>query len=112
MVYGLTVVGVAIGTRTAFDAPLWPYLLVLAAYYVNGASLLAFSSIAERIGRRFDDGRSLSFLPGIAGATETILVHSLWLIYPGSAWIVALVWAAVVALNAMRQVWTGYRLLA
>lgn len=112
VVYGASVVGVAIGTRNAFDAPLWPYLLVLAAYYVNGASLLAYSSIAERADRRLSDGRSLSFLPGIAGATETILVHGLWLIYPGSAWIVALTWAGVVAVDAIREVWTGYRLLS
>jgi phosphatidylglycerophosphate synthase len=112
VVYGASVAGVAIGTSHGFDSPMWPYLLVLAAYYVNGASLLAFSSIAERTGHSVDSGRSLTFLPGIAGATETIVVHSLWLIFPGAAWIVAIVWAAIVAINATRQIWTGYRFLA
>ena len=77
-VYGATVVGVAIGS----GGPLWPFLLVLLAYYVNGAAFLAFSSIAERSGRTLDDGRSLSFLGRIAEGTETIVVHTLWLLLP------------------------------
>ncbi|WP_219418705.1 hypothetical protein [Pseudonocardia nigra] len=70
---------------------LWPFLLVLLAYYVNGAAFLAFSSIAERSERtrsadqgrisvRIDDGRSLSFLGGLTEGTETVLVHTLWLL--------------------------------
>ena len=57
---------------------------MLLAYYVNGTAFLAFSSIAERTGHRIDDGRSLSFLGGIAEGAETILVHSLWLLVPGT----------------------------
>ncbi|MDQ3657156.1 MAG: CDP-alcohol phosphatidyltransferase family protein, partial [Chloroflexota bacterium] len=76
VVYGSTVLGVAFGASRGIDAPMWPFLLVLVAYYVNGSSLLAFSSIAEKAGRAFDDGRSLSLLTGFAGATETILIHT------------------------------------
>lgn len=87
-VYGATVVGVAIGAACG-GAPWWPFLLVLLAYYVNGTAFLAFSSIAERADRRIDDGRSLSFLGGLAEATETIAVHALWLVLP--------FWAAEIA---------------
>lgn len=108
-VYGATVVGVAVGAAAGHGAPWWPFLLVLLAYYVNGTAFLAFSSIAERTGRQRDDGRSLSFLGGLAEGTETIVVHSLWLLLPAFAWQLALVWAAVVAVSAGQRLVGGYR---
>jgi phosphatidylglycerophosphate synthase len=112
IVYGSTVVGVAIGVTEAYGDPWWPFLLVLLAYYVNGTAFLAFSSIAERTGRTIEDGRSLSFLGGLAEGTETIAVHSLWLLLPGLAWQIAVVWAAVVGISAAQRVVAGYRDLA
>lgn len=109
IVYGSTVVGVAYGATAGHDAPWWPFLLVLLAYYVNGTAFLAFSSIAERTGRTRDDGRSLSFLGGLAEGTETIVVHSLWLLLPVYAWQIAVVWAAVVAVSSVQRVVAGYR---
>ncbi|MGE3194541.1 MAG: CDP-alcohol phosphatidyltransferase family protein [Microbacteriaceae bacterium] len=111
VVYGATVVGVAIGASVGFGAPWWPFLLVLLAYYINGATFLAYSSIAERSGRQIDDGRSLSFLGRIAEGTETIAVHSLWLILPGVAWQIAIGWAMLVAVSAAHRMFAGYRLL-
>lgn len=111
IVYGTTVIGVAYGASAGYDAPWWPFLLVLLSYYINGSTLLAFSSIAEKTGRQIDDGRSLSFVRGFAGATETIAVHSLWLLLPGSAWYIAIVWAAIVVIDAMQQIAFGYRVL-
>ncbi len=109
IVYGSTVVGVAYGATAGHGAPWWPFLLVLLAYYVNGTAFLAFSSIAERTGRTRDDGRSLSFLGGLAEGTETIVVHSLWLILPMFAWQIAVAWAAVVAASSVQRVVAGYR---
>lgn len=111
VVYGSTVVGVAVGSAAAFGAPSWPFLLVLLAYYVNGAAFLAFSSIAERYGKRVDDGRSLSFLGSLAEGAETIAVHSLWLLFPAVSWQIAVVWAAVVAVSAAQRMVGGYRAL-
>lgn len=108
-VYGATVVGVAIGATAQYDADWLPFLLVLLAYYVNGTAFLAFSSIAERTGRQRQDGRSLSFLGGLAEGTETIAVHSLWLIIPTHAGVIAFVWAAVVGLSAAQRVVAGFR---
>ncbi len=108
LVYGAFVVGVAVGT----GGSLLPFLAVLLAYYVNGAAFLAFSSIAERTGHRLDDGRSLSFVGGLAGGTETVLVHSLWCLLPFWAGPIAWVWAGVVAVSATQRVVGGYRTLA
>jgi phosphatidylglycerophosphate synthase len=112
VVYGATVVGVGIGAAAAFGSALWPFLLVLLAYYVNGTAFLAFSSIAERSGRRLDDGRSLSFLGGLAEGAETIAVHTLWLLLPFWAEGIAVVWAAVVAVSATHRMVVGYRSLS
>jgi len=111
LVYGITVVGVAAGANAAYGAPWWPFLLVLLAYYINGTAFLAFSSIAERSRRALDDGRSLSFLGGLAEGAETIVVHSLWLIFSTVAWQIALVWAAVVSVSAAHRMVVGYRSL-
>jgi phosphatidylserine synthase len=110
-VYGAGVVGVAIGTAGVGTSPWEPFLLVLLAYYVNGAAFLAFSSLAERYGRQLDDGRSLSFIGGLAEGTETVLVHALWLLLPEQAWRIAVVWAGVVFLSAGQRMWAGYRSL-
>lgn len=111
IVYGATVVGVAIGAGAAFDAPWLPFLLVLFAYYINGGAFLAFSSIAEKEGRALDDGRSFSFIGGLAEGAETVLVHSLWLIFPFAAAPIAAVWALLVGLSAAQRVVAGYRAL-
>jgi phosphatidylserine synthase len=106
--YGAFVVGVAYG----WGGSLLPFLFVLLGYYLNGSFFLAFSSIAERTGHRLDDGRSLSFLGGIAEGTETVLVHTLWCLLPGSAGLIAWVWAAVVLVGAAQRLVGGYRVLA
>lgn len=112
IVYGATVIGVAIGVTTGFGAPWLPFLLVVFAYYINGSVFLAFSSIAEKNDRQIDDGRSLSFLGGLAEGAETVLVHSLWLLFPAVAWQIASVWAALVLISAAQRIVAGYRALA
>lgn len=111
VVYGATVAGVAVGATTAFGAPWLPFLAVMFGYYINGSVFLAFSSIAEKTGRQKDDGRSLSFLGGLAEGAETVLVHSLWLIFPAAAWQIAAAWAFVVLVSSTHRIVSGYRLL-
>lgn len=106
-VYGAFVVGVAIG----WGGSLLPFLVVLLAYYVNGSAFLAFSSIAERTGRQIDDGRSLSFLGGLAEGTETVVVHSLWVLLPAVAGPVAWVWAVLVLVSGTHRIVVGHRAL-
>ena len=107
LVYGSFVVGVGLGT----GGSLLPFMAVLLAYYVNGAAFLAFSSIAERTGNQVHDGRSLSFVGGLAGGTETVLVHALWCVLPFWAEQIGWVWSAVVAVSASQRVLSGYRTL-
>ncbi len=109
VVYGATVIGVAIGATAAFGVPWLPFLLVLFAYYINGGSFLAFSSVAERTGKQLDDGRSLSFLGGLAEGFETVVVHSLWLLFPAAAAYIATVWAGLVTISASHRIIAGYR---
>ncbi|MBH0130375.1 CDP-alcohol phosphatidyltransferase family protein [Salinibacterium sp. NK8237] len=113
VVYGATVLGVAIGATTAFGAPWWPFLLVMFSYYLNGAAFLAFSSIAERTGRTVsdEDNRSLFFLGRIAEGGETVFTHALWLIVPFFAWQIAIVWSIIVFVSATQRMIVGYRLL-
>ncbi len=116
VVYGATVVGVAVGTVGTVgpeaDLGSWlPFAAVLLAYYANGTAFLAFSSIAERTGHGIDDGRSLSFLGGLAEGAETIAVHSVWLLLPQYAASVAVVWALVVGVSAAHRILVGYRTL-
>jgi phosphatidylglycerophosphate synthase len=105
VVYGATVVGLAIGATGQYDA----FLLVLLAYYVNGSALLAFSSIAERTGQQREDGRSLSILGVSRREPETIVVHSLWLVVPAHFGVIASVWAAVVGVSAAHRIVEGFR---
>jgi len=112
VVYGSTVLGVAIGATAAFGADWQPFAAVLLAYYVNGTAFLAFSSAAERSSHQIDDGRSFSFLGGLAEGAETIAVHALWLIVPEQASVIAIAWAVVVALSGGQRILTGYRLLS
>lgn len=112
VVYGATVIGVAVGATAGFDAPWLPFLLVLFAYYVNGSVFLAFSSIAERTGRSIDDGRSLSFLGGLAEGAETVVIHSLWLLFPFFAWQIATGWALLVLISGTQRIIAGYRSLS
>ncbi len=106
LVYGAGVVGVAVGTGTPY-----PFLAVLLAYYVNGTAFLAFSSAAERTGQQIDDGRTFSFVGGLAEGAETIMVHTLWLLVPAWAPAVAVVWAVVVGASALQRMVTGTHVL-
>lgn len=115
---GTGVVGVALGATGALtggsaEPREWvAFLAVLLAYYLNGAAFLAFSSAAERAGAQLDDGRTFSFIGGLAEGTETIIVHSLWLLVPAVAPVLAWVWAGVVVVSAVQRVVVGRRLLA
>lgn len=103
-IYGGFVVGVAIAVPDARLA----CVVLLATYYVNGAALLAFDAAAERAGSAHRSGtRSLRFLGGLAGGTETIIVHSLFCLLPSHAAVIAWTFAAFVAVTAAWRVFDG-----
>ncbi|MEX0659709.1 MAG: CDP-alcohol phosphatidyltransferase family protein [Egibacteraceae bacterium] len=101
-VYGAFVVGVAVAVPDARLA----CAVLLCTYYVNGASLLAYSSLAERRGLAAVDERGVRFLGGLTEGTETVIVHSLFCVVPAAAAPIAWVFAVAVGLTA------GWRTLA
>jgi phosphatidylglycerophosphate synthase len=106
-VYGSFVIGVGHGS----GGSLTPFLWVLLGYYLNGTAFLAFSSLGERSNLGLDDGRSLSFIFGLTEGAETIALHSIWCLFPGSAGRVAGIWAGLVLASAAGRSWQGFRLL-
>jgi phosphatidylserine synthase len=107
-VYGSFVIAVGHGA----GGSLAPFLWVLLGYYLNGTAFLAFSSIGERSNIRLDDGRSLSFIFGLTEGAETIAVHSIWCLFPGSAGRIAAIWAGLVLASAAGRTWHGFKLLS
>lgn len=106
-VYGAFVVGCAVGQP---DATL-PLLVLLLSYYVNGASLLAYSAAAERARIAAPDERSLHFTRGLAEGTETILAHSLFVLLPAQMGLLAWAFSAVVAVTVVQRLVLARRVL-
>lgn len=106
-VYAGFVVGVAVAVPDARVA----CLALLTAYYVSGAALLALSSLLDKRGPDGGDGRSLRLAGGVAEGTETVVVYVLFCLFPGSAALIAWVFAAAVAVTAAQRIALGVRLL-
>jgi phosphatidylglycerophosphate synthase len=98
--YGAFVVGCALGNRSAMIA----CLVLLLTYYVNGGSLLAYSAAADRAGVAPPDGRTFHFTRGLAEGTETIVAHSLMVLFP--AWMAGIAWvfAGMVTITILQRV--------
>lgn len=108
-VYGAFVVGCGIGQPDARVA----LLVLLLTYYVNGTALLAFSSAVERRRQRtgLEDERSFVFSRGVAEGTETIVVHSLLVVFPGAMAGIAWAFAVAVAVTAVQRIRLALRVL-
>lgn len=107
-VYGAFVVGCALGQPDAMV----PLLVLLLTYYVNGASLLAYSAAAERAGVMAPDGRTFHFTRGLAEATETIVAHTLFVLVPGHLALLAWVFAAMVLVTIVQRLALARRVLS
>ncbi len=105
-VYGGFVVGVAVAVPDARLA----CTVLLATYYVSGAALLAWSSVAERR-RLTGDGRSIVFTGGLAEGAETVVVYVLFCLLPGQAALIAWGFAGMVAVTAVQRVTGAVRTL-
>lgn len=106
-VYGAFVVGCALGQPDAMV----PLLVLLLTYYVNGASLLAYSAAAERAEMVRPDDRTFHFTRGLAEATETILAHSLFVVFPGQLAVLAWIFAAMVLITIVQRLALARRVL-
>jgi phosphatidylglycerophosphate synthase len=109
-VYGGFVVAVAFAQPTARLA----CGALLLAYYVSGTAFLALSALLERRDQSDEcpDRRSIRFVGGLAEGAETIVVYTLFCLFPHHAVVIAWVFAGVVALTALQRVLLGVHLLA
>jgi phosphatidylglycerophosphate synthase len=83
---------------------------LLASFYVNGASFLAFAAMAEKRRLPPDSGaaargeKSLHFTTGLAEATETILAFSLFCLFPAAFPPLAYAFAAFCLVTAAARI--------
>lgn len=106
-VYGAFVVGCAIGQPDARIA----CLVLLATYYVNGSTLLAYSAAASAQGLAKPDNRTFFFSRGLAEGTETIVVHALMVAVPAAMAPIAWIFAGVVAVTIVQRIVLAARTL-
>ncbi|MCC5950213.1 MAG: CDP-alcohol phosphatidyltransferase family protein [Nitriliruptoraceae bacterium] len=106
-VYGAFVVGCAIGQPDARVA----LLVLLATYYVNGSSLLAYSAAADARGVARPDTRTFHFTRSLAEGTETIVVHSLLVLVPSAMAPIAWGFSALVLATIIQRVALARRTL-
>nr|WP_255617031.1 CDP-alcohol phosphatidyltransferase family protein [Aurantimonas sp. VKM B-3413] len=81
--------------------------ILLATFYANGASVLAFAVMTEK--RRIPEakraGKSLLFTTGLAEASETLIAFVLFCLFPAWFPVIAAVFAAMTAWTFVSRVW-------
>ncbi len=84
---------------------------LLFAFYVNGASFLAYAIMAEKRGlsSAARGEKSLFFTSGLAEATETIAVFVLFCLLPGYFAAIAYVFAAMTGVTAVARIFLAMR---
>ncbi|NDV87187.1 CDP-alcohol phosphatidyltransferase family protein [Aurantimonas aggregata] len=80
--------------------------VLLASFYANGASFLAFAVMAEKRGLSTEQRgkKSLYFSTGLAEATETIATFVLFCLFPGHFAVIAYVFAAMTAWTCVSRI--------
>ena len=83
-----------------------PGAVLIAAFYVNGASFLAFALIAEKRGVTAEARGSKTFLYtiGLAEASETLAAFALMCLLPEWFPVIALAFAALTALTTLARI--------
>jgi phosphatidylglycerophosphate synthase len=85
--------------------------VLLAVFYANGASFLAFALMAEKRGleTRARGSKSLFFTTGLAEATETIAVFLAFCVFPAWFAAIAYAFAAVTAYTTLSRIVLAWR---
>jgi phosphatidylglycerophosphate synthase len=80
--------------------------VLIFAFYVNGASFLAYAVMAEKRGERSDarGAKSLFFTAGLAEATETILFFVAFCLFPAWFPVLAYIFAALTLYTALSRI--------
>ena len=85
--------------------------VLLAAFYANGASFLAYAIMAEKRGLESTErgSKSLFFTTGLAEATETIAVFAAFCLFPAWFAAIAYAFAAVTAYTTLSRIVLAWR---
>ena len=85
--------------------------VLLASFYLNGASFLAYAIMAEKrgIGGEARGPKSLYFTTGLAEATETILVFFLFCLFPSAFPPIAYVFAVLTFLTSASRIFLAVK---
>lgn len=88
--------------------------VLLASFYINGSSFLAYAVIAAKRGLTTEarGDKSLYFTVGLAEATETIAVFCLFCLFPGAFPEIALLFAAVCLITAGARIALAIRVFS
>jgi phosphatidylglycerophosphate synthase len=88
-----------------------PSAVLLAAFYANGASFLAFSAIAARRGMetRAHGTKALHYTTGLMEGTETIFFFAAFLLLPSIYPLLAYVFAALCGIGCIARILLGWR---
>lgn len=99
------------GFALAFPANALPAAVLLLAFYINGASFLAFAIFAAKRGMETAarGQKSLYFTAGLAEGTETIAVFAAMALWPGWFAPLAYGFAAVCLVTAVGRVLLAWR---
>lgn len=91
-----------------------PAAVLLASFYANGASFLAFAAIAARRGMTSAarGPKALYFTTGLAEGSETIAAFALMILLPAWFPMLAYAFAALCALTCAARILLGWRLFA
>ncbi len=91
-----------------------PAAILLLAFYVNGASFLAFAAVAAKRGleSRIWGLKSIYFTAGLAEGTETILAFAAMILFPMAFPTLAYLFAGLTVMSALSRValaWSAFR---
>ena len=83
-----------------------PACFLLFAFYVNGASFLAFAAVAAKRGldTQIRGLKSIYFTAGLAEGTETIIAFALMIVWPAGFPVLAYGFAALTLMSAITRV--------
>ncbi len=86
--------------------------VLLFTFYVNGASFLAFSLVAEkkRLTTTARGTKSIYFTTGLAEATETLIVFAAFCLFPTYFSVIAYIFAAMTAWTTLSRLVLAVRL--
>ena len=93
------------------DANALPAAVLLFAFYVNGATFLAFATLAAKRGLETAARgvKSIFFTAGLAEGTETILAFVAMILWPGRFPVIAVAFAGLTLMGAVARVTLAWR---